>query len=220
MDEPGPRLRAGVHYPRSTGEFQSWFATDADCLDYLDWLRWPGGFACPECGHGGGWAVPEPADAARHDRNPGGHRLTHDEGRAVAARGHGPDVEPGDQGGGVVAGAQKAHALREQSEVARQRLQLPAEPPVADDDEAGLGDDASDERGGAQEYVGAFLRGEPPGEADDRGPLAVWLGDVRAERQSGDRGQHLDAGGRHAVTIDEHVSYGGRRRDDVARPAA
>lgn len=23
------------------GEFQSWFATDADCLDYLDWLRWP-----------------------------------------------------------------------------------------------------------------------------------------------------------------------------------
>ena len=49
--------RAGVHYPRSTGEFQSWFATDADCLDFLDWLRWPGGFACPKCGHGGGWAV-------------------------------------------------------------------------------------------------------------------------------------------------------------------
>ena len=56
MDAPGPRLRAGVHYPRSTGEFQAWFATDADCLDYLDWLRWPGGFACPKCGHGG-WAV-------------------------------------------------------------------------------------------------------------------------------------------------------------------
>ena len=48
--------RAGVHYPRSTGEFQSWFATDADCLDFLDWLRWPGGFACPKCGHGG-WVV-------------------------------------------------------------------------------------------------------------------------------------------------------------------
>ena len=56
MDAPGPRLRAGVHYPRSTGEFQSWFATDADCLDFLDWLRWPGGFACPKCGHGG-WVV-------------------------------------------------------------------------------------------------------------------------------------------------------------------
>jgi hypothetical protein len=49
--------RAGVHYPRSTGEFQSWFATDADCLDFLDWLRWPGGFVCPKCGLGGGWAV-------------------------------------------------------------------------------------------------------------------------------------------------------------------
>jgi transposase-like protein len=47
----------GVHYPRSTGEFQSWFATDADCLDYLDWLRWPQGFVCPECGRAGGWAV-------------------------------------------------------------------------------------------------------------------------------------------------------------------
>lgn len=51
------RPRAGVHYPRSTGEFQSWFATDADCLDYLEWLRWPDGFVCPRCGHPGGWAV-------------------------------------------------------------------------------------------------------------------------------------------------------------------
>ena len=46
-----------MHYPRSIGELQSWFATDADCLDYLDWLRWPDGFVCPRCGHGGGWAV-------------------------------------------------------------------------------------------------------------------------------------------------------------------
>jgi DNA-directed RNA polymerase subunit RPC12/RpoP len=51
------RPRAGVHYPRSAGEFQSWFRTDADCLDYLDWLRWPDGFACPRCGHPGGWAI-------------------------------------------------------------------------------------------------------------------------------------------------------------------
>ena len=49
--------RAGHQYPRSTGEFQSWFATDADCLDYLEWLRWPDGFVCPHCGHAGGWAV-------------------------------------------------------------------------------------------------------------------------------------------------------------------
>ena len=42
-----------------TGELQAWFRTDADCLDYLDWLRWPGGFACPSCGHAGagGWAM-------------------------------------------------------------------------------------------------------------------------------------------------------------------
>ncbi len=51
------RPRAGVHYPRSAGELRSWFGTDADCLDYLDWLRWPSGFVCPECGHAGGWRV-------------------------------------------------------------------------------------------------------------------------------------------------------------------
>ena len=45
------------NYPRSAGEFQAWFRTDADCLDYLDWLRWPDGFACPECGQAGGWAL-------------------------------------------------------------------------------------------------------------------------------------------------------------------
>jgi len=48
---------AGAHYPGSTGEFMAWFSTDADCLDYLEWLRWPGGFVCPECGHGRGWRL-------------------------------------------------------------------------------------------------------------------------------------------------------------------
>ena len=33
------RPRGGVHYPRSLGEFGSWFATDAECLDFLEWLR-------------------------------------------------------------------------------------------------------------------------------------------------------------------------------------
>ena len=54
---PIDHLRGGVHYPRSLGEFQSWFATDADCLDYLEWLRWPDGFVCPRCGNVGGWRV-------------------------------------------------------------------------------------------------------------------------------------------------------------------
>jgi len=35
----------------------AWFPTDADCLDYLEWLRWPDGFVCPDCGHPGGWRL-------------------------------------------------------------------------------------------------------------------------------------------------------------------
>ncbi len=46
-------LRAGVHYPRSLPEFQAWFGTDQNCLDYLAWLRWPEGFVCPACGSSG-----------------------------------------------------------------------------------------------------------------------------------------------------------------------
>lgn len=53
MEQP----RAGAHYPRSMGELQAWFRTDGDCLDYLEWLRWPRGFVCPSCGHIGGWRL-------------------------------------------------------------------------------------------------------------------------------------------------------------------
>jgi hypothetical protein len=63
--------RAGRQYPRSAGEFQAWFGTDADCLDYLDWLRWPDGFACPDCGHAGGWRL----DDGRYECG-GCHRRT------------------------------------------------------------------------------------------------------------------------------------------------
>lgn len=48
---------AGLQYPRSLGEFQAWFSTDADCLDYLEWLRWPAGFVCSSCAHIGGWRL-------------------------------------------------------------------------------------------------------------------------------------------------------------------
>jgi transposase-like protein len=51
----GPR--AGVDYPRSDAELRSWFRTDADCLDYLQWLRWPQGFVCPRCEGAGGWST-------------------------------------------------------------------------------------------------------------------------------------------------------------------
>lgn len=50
-------LRPGEHYPRSVGEFQAWFSTDADCLDYLEWVRWPSGFVCPGCQRVGGWRL-------------------------------------------------------------------------------------------------------------------------------------------------------------------
>ena len=53
MDRP----RAGAHYPRSVGEFQAWFQSDEDCLDYLEWLRWPAGFACLVCGHQAAWRL-------------------------------------------------------------------------------------------------------------------------------------------------------------------
>ena len=49
--------RVGFHYPRSEGEFRSWFGTDAACLDYLEWLRWPEGFVCGTCGNAGGWRL-------------------------------------------------------------------------------------------------------------------------------------------------------------------
>ena len=49
--------RAGTHYPGSAGAFHAWFPTDADCLDYLEWLRWPDGFVCEDCGHDGGWRL-------------------------------------------------------------------------------------------------------------------------------------------------------------------
>ncbi|MGA7815684.1 transposase [Caballeronia sp.] len=45
------RPHARTHYPQSLREFQAWFPTDTDCLEYLQWLRWPCGFACPSCGH-------------------------------------------------------------------------------------------------------------------------------------------------------------------------
>jgi len=53
----GRRPLPGVDYPRSVGEFRVWFGTDEACLDYLEWVRWPDGFACPACGSAGGWRV-------------------------------------------------------------------------------------------------------------------------------------------------------------------
>jgi len=49
--------RVGRDFPGSVGELLAWFTTDADCRDYLEWLRWPDGFLCSECGYVGGWRL-------------------------------------------------------------------------------------------------------------------------------------------------------------------
>ncbi len=38
---------------------RAWFPDDAACLDYLDWLRWRAGFACPHCGDRRSWRLPD-----------------------------------------------------------------------------------------------------------------------------------------------------------------
>lgn len=50
---------AGLAYPADYGELRSWFRTDAACLDYLDWLRWPHGFVCPHCEDTCSWKLPD-----------------------------------------------------------------------------------------------------------------------------------------------------------------
>lgn len=41
--------KAGVDYPGDWNEFLSWFDSEDACLAYLEKLRWPQGFVCPEC---------------------------------------------------------------------------------------------------------------------------------------------------------------------------
>jgi transposase-like protein len=36
---------------------RAWFPDDAACLDYLEWLRWPDGFICPQCKAPGRWRM-------------------------------------------------------------------------------------------------------------------------------------------------------------------
>jgi transposase-like protein len=48
---------AGRDYPGSYADLLAWFPDDEECLDYLDWLRWPGGWCCPACGCERGWRL-------------------------------------------------------------------------------------------------------------------------------------------------------------------
>lgn len=51
------RPQVGKDYPKDYADFLAWFPDDAACLDYLDWLRWPDGFSCPECSGTAGWRL-------------------------------------------------------------------------------------------------------------------------------------------------------------------
>ena len=42
-------------YPRTFEEFLDWFSVEEDCAEYLEWIRWPAGFVCPECGGSRAW---------------------------------------------------------------------------------------------------------------------------------------------------------------------
>lgn len=48
---------AGTDYPGSYADLLAWFPDDAECLDYLDWLRWHSGFRCPVCECDRGWSL-------------------------------------------------------------------------------------------------------------------------------------------------------------------
>ena len=48
-------------YPANLMEFIDWFPSDAECLQYLEAVRWPNGFGCPRCGAKQFWPVGEKA---------------------------------------------------------------------------------------------------------------------------------------------------------------
>jgi len=39
----------GVDYPGTYQQMREWFGDERSCLEYLERLRWPGGFVCPRC---------------------------------------------------------------------------------------------------------------------------------------------------------------------------
>ena len=46
-----------VDYPMTLQEFESRFATEDACFDYLYQVRWTEGFRCPRCGHDEAWPL-------------------------------------------------------------------------------------------------------------------------------------------------------------------
>lgn len=42
-------LHAGSDYPESWEQFSDWFPDDLSCLHFLENIRWPDGYICPQC---------------------------------------------------------------------------------------------------------------------------------------------------------------------------
>jgi hypothetical protein len=55
VSDEAVRPRAGVDYPATWPEFESWFPDEEACRRYLARLRWPEGFRCPNCGGREAW---------------------------------------------------------------------------------------------------------------------------------------------------------------------
>ena len=55
MSEQRKHPVAGLDYPQTIQEFDDWFGTERDCIQYLMRLRWPNGFRCPKCGFEDAW---------------------------------------------------------------------------------------------------------------------------------------------------------------------
>jgi hypothetical protein len=60
--------KAGVDYPETYQDLLAWFPEDAACLDYLEKLRWPGGFICPACKATEFWRTARTCGCARTAR--------------------------------------------------------------------------------------------------------------------------------------------------------
>ena len=41
---------SGRDYPRTWEQFLDWFPDNGACIEYLEGIRWPDGFSCPQCG--------------------------------------------------------------------------------------------------------------------------------------------------------------------------
>jgi transposase-like protein len=47
----------GMDYPRTLQEFDEWFSSESDCVNFLQRLRWPEGFKCLICEGRKGWQM-------------------------------------------------------------------------------------------------------------------------------------------------------------------